>query len=130
MSIFEALLLSYLVNSLWQVPLLYAAAWLAARAFRPLGVAAQHRIWVAALLLQSILPALSALPSSWLRAVLSWFAGARSAGSAHVTVTLGPGTAFSPIHLPPHLLATIAASAAGRASPPLAGRSETRSRRR
>ncbi len=46
----ETWILSYLLNSLWQVPLLFAAGWLAARALRPLGAAAEHRVWVSVLL--------------------------------------------------------------------------------
>jgi hypothetical protein len=37
MSAFESWILSYLLNSLWQVPLLFGAGWLAARALRPVG---------------------------------------------------------------------------------------------
>ena len=43
---FESWLLTYLLNSLWQIPLLFAAGWLAARALRPAGAAAEHRMWV------------------------------------------------------------------------------------
>lgn len=46
-------LLSYLLNSLWQVPLLFAAGWLIARALRPTGAATEHRVWVSVLLLQT-----------------------------------------------------------------------------
>ncbi len=59
---FESWLLTYLLNSLWQIPLLFAAGWLAARALRPAGAAAEHRVWVSVLLLQCLLPACSALP--------------------------------------------------------------------
>ena len=55
---FESWILAYLLNSLWQVPLLFAAGWLAARALRPVGAAAEHRVWVVVLLLQSLLPGL------------------------------------------------------------------------
>ena len=53
----EFWILAYLLNSLWQVPLLFAAGWLAARALRSIGAAAEHRVWVLVLLLQSLLPA-------------------------------------------------------------------------
>ena len=53
----EFWILAYLLNSLWQVPLLFAAGWLAARALRSAGAAVEHRVWVIALLLQSLLPA-------------------------------------------------------------------------
>jgi len=45
----------YLVNSLWQLPLLLLAAWLVVRIARP-GLAAQHIVWVAALTLGVLLP--------------------------------------------------------------------------
>jgi hypothetical protein len=53
----ESFVLSYLANSLWQIPLLFAAGWAAARVLRPLGAAAEHRVWVSVLVLQSLLPA-------------------------------------------------------------------------
>ena len=34
MTTLESVILSYLVNALWQVPVLFAAGWLAARAIR------------------------------------------------------------------------------------------------
>jgi len=43
----ERMLLEYLVNSLWQAPLLALGAWLALRAGRP-GPRVQHGVWVAA----------------------------------------------------------------------------------
>ncbi len=56
---FEFWILAYLLNSLWQVPLLFAAGWLAARALRSVSAEAEHRVWVVTLLLQSLLPAVS-----------------------------------------------------------------------
>ena len=84
---FESWLLTYLLNSLWQVPLLFAAGWLAARALRPAGAAAEHRVWVSVLLLQCLLPACSALPHGWLQIPFSWTGDARHAGEAHVSVS-------------------------------------------
>jgi len=49
---------SYAVNALWQAPLAAAAAWAVARLLRRAGARAQHRVWVAALLLMVVLPAL------------------------------------------------------------------------
>ena len=62
--------LSYLLNSLWQIPLLFAAGWVAARALRRVGSAAEHRVWVSVLLLQTLLPACSTLPPGWLKCTL------------------------------------------------------------
>lgn len=56
MNAIESFLLAYLINSLWQLPLLFCAALIAARLTRPLGSQIEHRIWVATLLLQTLLP--------------------------------------------------------------------------
>lgn len=87
-----AWLLSYLFNALWQIPLLFAAAWIVARALRRLGPQLEHRIWVGALLLQIVLPACN------LRIVVLWSAllnllpaHSASAGGS-VRVLLGPAT--------------------------------------
>ncbi len=107
----ESWILSYLVNSLWQVPLLCAAGWLAARALRPLGPSAEHRAWVTVLALQALLPAVPTLPVGWLRAVLSWIAPPpHPAADGNVSVVFGPGAALGGFHLPA-LLLTVAAAA-------------------
>jgi len=53
----KSFLLSYLLNALWQVPFVFAAAWLAALALRRLGPAVEHRIWCCALFVEAVLPA-------------------------------------------------------------------------
>jgi TonB family protein len=55
-SVAQSWILAYLVNALWQAPLVFAAAWLAARVARPAGPHWEHRIWVSALLAQLALP--------------------------------------------------------------------------
>ncbi|HVW76589.1 MAG TPA: M56 family metallopeptidase [Alloacidobacterium sp.] len=52
----ESAVFAYWLNSLWQVPLVFLAACLAARLVHQMGPHAEHRVWVAALLLQAILP--------------------------------------------------------------------------
>ncbi len=52
----ESWLLGYLVNSLWMVPLVFVAAWAAARAVRRAGPQAEHKVWVTALLVEALLP--------------------------------------------------------------------------
>jgi TonB family protein len=104
----ELWILSYLLNSLWQVPLLFAAGWLAARALRSAGAAAEHRVWVVTLLLQSLVPACSNVPWKWLRALPLWGKHAGRAGAAHVSVVMGAGTGRAVLHLPSVLLTTIA----------------------
>jgi len=99
----EVWLLEYLLNGLWQVPLVFAAAWVLARAVRPLGVAEEHRMWCSALVLAGLLP----LGTMYAHALLdearsrltSWFAGGPSAG-ASVTVTMGDGQAGRGLHVP------------------------------
>jgi TonB family protein len=104
---FEPWLVSFLLNSLWQIPLLFAVGWIAARALRRLGPAAEHRVWVSVLLMASLLPAGSALPWDWLRAQIA-FPAAHHPGDAHVTVIMGAGTGLGALPLPASLLAVIA----------------------
>ncbi|MBB5055791.1 TonB family protein [Granulicella aggregans] len=53
----EWVALGYLANAVWQVPLVFAAAWIAAKLARRTGSALEHRVWVLALLLEALLPA-------------------------------------------------------------------------
>jgi TonB family protein len=99
--------LAYLLNSLWQVPLLFAAGWLAARALRSSALA-EHRVWVTTLTLQCLVPAASIFPIDWLRtfSLLSWKASHTS--QAYVSVTMGGGSGVAPLPLPAFLLGTVA----------------------
>jgi TonB family protein len=112
MTTLESLILSWLANALWQLPLLFAAGWLAARLLRALGPAVEHRLWVGVLLLQALLPAISIIPWETLRAflggILDLSAGPLNNGQPHVSVVMGPGEAFSNPHLPAWFLACIA----------------------
>ena len=107
MTAVESWVLSFLVNSLWQAPLLFAAGLLAARALRPLGPAAEHRMWVGVLLLQSVLPACSAAPFEWLRGLVLWSAGAHQTGAGNVTVIMEAGTASGGFSFPARMLAAV-----------------------
>ncbi len=100
--------LSYLLNSLWQVPLLYGVARLAARALRAVGPAAEHRVWVGALLLESLLPACS--PPRWngLTVLAAWFRAGQEGGSGRVTVVFDAATVSSALHLQGWVLAAAA----------------------
>ena len=104
----EAWILSYFLNSLWQVPLLFIAGLAAARALRNVSIEAEHRAWVGALLLQSLLPAISTLPHTWLQSLIASYRVTGASGSAGVTVAFGPVTGFSSVALPPSLLAAVA----------------------
>jgi beta-lactamase regulating signal transducer with metallopeptidase domain len=103
----EFWILAYLLNSLWQVPLLFAAGWLAARALRSIGAEAEHRVWVLVLLLQSLLPASSIFSWEWLRTLSFWSWHASRGGDARVSVVIGAGAAISVLQLPGLLLMTI-----------------------
>ena len=108
MKLVESWVLSYLLNSAWQVPLLFAVGWLASRIARSSGIDLEHRIWVAVLLLETALPACSTLPPEWLHLLSPWRYGPTSSRAAHVSVVMGPGLAASFQHLPAKLLASVA----------------------
>jgi TonB family protein len=59
----ELTLLNYLLNALWQVPIIFLVAALAARLAKSAGPQTEHRIWVAALLLEATLPACAFAPA-------------------------------------------------------------------
>ena len=102
----ESAVLSYLLNSLWQIPVLFAAGWAVARLLRPIGARAEHRAWVCVLALQVLLPACSALPYGWLQRLLP--SDAAAGGDGHVSVVMGAGTARNALSLPAEMLAAIA----------------------
>jgi TonB family protein len=108
MNSFAPFLLSFVLNSLWQIPLILLAAWLAARALRPLGPSAEHRAWVAALALESVLPALSIFP--WQHLHLAWPWHTAAVADGEVAVAMGPGTAFSGLRFSPMLESLLAAA--------------------
>jgi TonB family protein len=103
----EPWLLTYLLNSLWQVPLLFAAGWIAARLLRRAGAPVEHRLWVSVLLLQTFLPVFALLPWGWLPALFTWSADAHYAGEAYVSVVMGAGTGFGALSLPSEVLTAI-----------------------
>jgi TonB family protein len=104
----ESFLLTYAINALWQVPLIFAAAWIAARASRRAGAAFHHALWTAALFAEVLLPACSA---QLFQTALHWLASFRHTNvpqTAHVTVTMGTPHAAPSFHFPPALLAIAA----------------------
>jgi TonB family protein len=90
----ELWVMGYLLNSIWQVPLVFAAAWIAARMLRAAGPRAEHRVWVGALLLEAVVPAFHA-PSlgifEWVRRLLPWGL-ASGGGGGVVRVLIGAGS--------------------------------------
>jgi TonB family protein len=116
MSGFESVVVSYVLNSLWQAPFVFAAAWIAARGLRAAGPAAEHRVWVSALALESALPALSILPWEKMHFAWPWYAQGGSAADGQVSVRMGAGIGFAALRLPPEVmgaLATLYAAATG-----------------
>ncbi len=108
MKSFESWMLGYLLNSVWQIPLLFSAAWLVARAARSSGAVVEHRVWVSALVLQSLLPGYSVQPWHWLRGLSAWASRTDDARDGQVSVVMGPGVGFGTLHLPAVLLVVIA----------------------
>jgi len=108
----ESWILAYLLNSLWQVPLVFCAALAAARLARPAGPRMEHHIWVGALMLEAVLPLctlhLSELwQRAWGLALLFLHVGAPN---GQTRVILGAGTA-SRVALPWHSAEVLAAVA-------------------
>jgi TonB family protein len=110
LSSFESWVLAYLLNSLWQVPLVFLAAWAAARLARPAGPRMEHRVWVGALLLQAVLPLChwrgDMLRQAW--GLVLWIRGT-GAGAGETRIILGNGTASGSL---PWLPAGVFAAAA------------------
>lgn len=92
-----ALLLAFLLNALWQLPLLLAATLLCARLLRPWGAAVQHRLWSASLLLQCVVPAASAVAPALPGLPLLT---RHTAGHGQVSILLSPAPAFAGAVIP------------------------------
>jgi TonB family protein len=109
MSAVEDVLISYLLNSAWQIPLFLVAALLAARLVRPIGIAAEHRVWVGALLCQAVLPAVSLWSWDPFHIAWPWLARSSPITQANVAVQIGPGIGMGTLRLSSGLMAVIAA---------------------
>ncbi len=100
----EFWLLAYVLNALWQVPLVAAAGMVAARLLRRTGPAAEHRVWAGAFLCAAMLPACDInLPR-----LLHIFTTHRTAAATQVGVALS-GSFVRAHRLPSSLPATFAA---------------------
>lgn len=112
MSSLLSFLLGYLLNALWQVPLVIGAAWFAARMVRGRSPATEHRIWVAALMLSVALPAcdfrITDVAVEVWRGFSQFFTSGEPVGK--VTVTMGQAAAASTYkaHVPANVLIGIA----------------------
>ena len=49
---------SYVVNAVWQIPLMFAAGWCLSRWLKPAGPELQHRVWVLVLIVSTLAPAI------------------------------------------------------------------------
>ena len=104
----QSWLLTYALNALWQVPFVFAAAWIAARASRRAGPAFQHALWTSALIAEVLLPACTARPDQAVVAFLHWLSSLHQRAipqTAQITVTTGPVHAVEGLQLAPAMLA-------------------------
>ena len=108
MRAFADLILSYLLNSIWQVPLLLLTGLVAARLVRRAGPLAEHRVWVATLLAQSLLPAVSLMPWDRLHVAWPWHINPAALSQAGVAVQMGAGTGLGTVLLPSAIMACAA----------------------
>jgi TonB family protein len=91
MSAPEGWMLGYLLNSLWQVPVIFAAGWMAARMARRSGPELEHRVWVIALLLQVVLPACRFRLGSLIHEIVGLILRGSVGAGGEVRVTVGAG---------------------------------------
>ena len=104
--------LAYLLNALWQVPLIFATAWIMARFLRTTGPRIEHRLWVCALFIEVVLPGchlrvFNLLQQTW--TAIQWRLGHNISGG-QVRIILGPTTSSNSsfLHLSPRFVAVIA----------------------
>jgi TonB family protein len=91
----ESWIVTYLLNSFWQIPLVFFAAWLASRLARPAGPRIEHRVWVTAVVIMPLLPACrfdanQLWPGLW--RLLLWMRGGSAVGG-EVRIFVGPARA-------------------------------------
>ena len=107
----QHLVAGYVVNALWQVPLVFAAAWVAGRLLRKERPVLAHRIWVAALLLEVGLPAcpfdLATLQAAVSRLTQGMLPGAGGTGRVAVEQSAGAAVGGGGFSLSPGLLQAI-----------------------
>jgi beta-lactamase regulating signal transducer with metallopeptidase domain len=95
MTSFESWMLGYLLNSLWQVPLVFAVAWTVGRFVSRIDCRMEHKVWASALLLEAVLPACHIHPADllrevWTLALHGWGGGAPE---SHVRAAIGSAVA-------------------------------------
>ena len=117
-SAFGAWLLGYILNSLWQVPLIFAAASCAGHLVKQLGPQLgpriEHRLWVSALFIQVTLPSCPLrLGEIWdtLQQFTPWRLNTgTSAGQVHVAIGPATGHETGVLRLPAPVLEIVAAA--------------------
>lgn len=87
MSSLSGFVASYVVNAVWEVALIVAVAWLTSWLLKRLGPQTEHKVWVAALMMSVVTPA---LPVLW--SLLQSVTGSRMGGVVAV-LTTAPGNA-------------------------------------
>jgi TonB family protein len=110
MSALESWTLGYLLNSLWQVPVIFAAGWIAAWIARRSGPRMEHRVWVIAMMLEVFLPACRFRLGDLIREVLGTVLRGSGAGREEVRVVIGAGISSGAemLRLPKGVLAAVA----------------------
>jgi len=109
MSVAESIVMAYVLNSLWQIPLIVVAAWMAARMVRPIGPGTEHRVWVGALLGEALAPGVSLLPWERLNLTWPWHLHAQQVAQGNVLVQAGAGVASEGLRLPAALISSVIA---------------------
>ncbi len=94
----QEFVLSYLLSSIWQVPLFFGVGWLVSRALRGSRPTVIHRVWVVVLLLQTAYPAVAAARWPW-RELLLHSAQQGAGERSGVTVTFGPAVLAGSLRL-------------------------------
>jgi TonB family protein len=96
MSALESWWLGYLLNSLWQLPMVFAAAWLVTRLVRRVDCRMEHQVWVSALLLEVVLPACHLRLGELLREIMALVLPGlgRSAAQGQIRIAIGAGAAY------------------------------------
>lgn len=82
------LIVAYAVNSLWGVPLAGVAGWLASKLARRISPKAEHKVWVGALLLGVVMPAMP-LCQRLLGDIASWGGSGET-----LSITMAPAEGF------------------------------------
>jgi TonB family protein len=107
----ESWVLGYLLNSIWQVPLVFLAAWTAARLVRAAGPRMEHRVWVGALMLEVALPGCHLrIGDLWqtIEGFLTWsWGGGVARGETQAAIGAGSVSGMGVLRLPGELPAAV-----------------------